>query len=974
MLFDRLLRRRPAGDRRASPTELAELALGHPDASSRLDAVRRLASLSALRGIVADSGDVQVREIAMARYRNLLCGSEQAGIRLDERLSELGEATDPRAIEQVATEAPEPELRRAAIGRTVSPAVLVSCVLHDPLAANRSAALALITDRPSLEQIARGIRKKDKVVYRETRERLRRLAEEEAVPARIEAQCAELCERIQRLGRLEQWSQDHALLEHLDSQWAELQPQASPQWRDLYAQERTRFLEAFEAHRDAAQAEIAAREARAAARGTREALIEQARGLAAIETERELASAREQLAAQWAELALLPPADEAPYAKRFTAALSAIDHRLADLGERRRTARRLTQLIAAAGRLLDESHPLEAARVRELIAQGREMADALGDEALARDYSSRADALRKRLESQGQRARERLAQLPDSLTALEAALDAGELKQADPLRQSIEAGLGLIQSSGLTGTDPESVRARFRALAPRLKELQQWRRWGADQHREALCEAMEGLCADPMPLPAVAERLHVLQMDWKQLDQSGSPGNRALWERFHAAAESVYERVRPVLDAEAAERQANREAREQLCAQVEGFVEQVDWTRVDWKRVQRAAREMHQGWRAIGPCEARYQRALGRRFHRAMTRLEGRIDEERARNRALREGLIERARALADAPDVGAAIEEARTLRRDWYTTVAGRKGEENQLWRDFRSACDAVFERRASVQRAAQAELEANLAARLGLCAEAEALAAGDCAPGRLVELTQALERRWRDTEVLPVPRQAVGALSRRWREARAKIEAWRQLLESQRRSRLIDQAAAHGALCAELEHHALSAGEKSASFDAETAAARRSALPDIDDPEVSAALQARFDTALAACTDPARRDTLLKAIPENDARRRRLCLEIEIAAGVASPAESAQERLALQVSRLAGHMVAGEDDSLRDTDALMIGWHTCGPTTPDPRLDTRVAHARKALGGSPFAGPGAEPAPASPHGIGSSGGQDPC
>ncbi len=963
MLFDRLLRRRPATDRRASPSELAELALSHPDPSTRLDAVRRLASLPSLRAIVADSGDVQVREIAMARYRNLLCGSEQAGIDLQARLAELTDASDPRAIEQAATEASEPELRRLAIERVDSPAVLVACVLHDPLAANRAAALALIHDKASLEQIARGIRKKDKGVYRETRERLRRLAEEEAIPARVESQCAELCERIQRLGRLEQWSQDHAMLEHLDAQWAELEPQAPPHWQGLYAEERARFLAAFETHRESVQAGIAAREARAEARAAWEALIERARGLAALETERELAAARAQIAADRDGLAPLPPPEEASYSRRLSEALADLDHRLSALGEHRRTAGRLAKLISTADRLLGESQHLDAGRVRELIAQGRGMAETLGDPGPAEGWQERTAALAKRLETQERRAQERLAQLPEGLTALETALESGELKHADPLHQSIEAGLALIRASGLAGAEVEALRARFRALAPRIKELQHWRRWGADQHREALCEAMERLREDEMPLPAVAERLHVLQMDWKQLDQSGSPGNRALWQRFHTAAEAVYERVRPVLDAEAAERETNRAAREQLCGQIEGFIEQVDWSRVDWKRVQRAAREMHQGWRAIGPCEARHQRSLGRRFHRAMTRLDAQIDAERTHNRAFREGLIEQARALVDGPDIGAAIEEARALQRDWHTTVAGRKGEENQLWRDFRAACDAVFERRASVQRAAHAELETNLETRQGLCAEAEALAVSDHPPERLTALTQALERRWRETEGLAIPRQAAGTLVRRWRTARAGIDDRRQALHSQLRRRLIDQVAAHGAQCARLEQAALWPDETATPYAPEAATETAAALPVIDDPRIAARLAARLEAAQAALVDPALRDDLRGAVPGNDARRRQLCLEIEVAAGVESPRELAQERMALQVSRLAGHMVAGEDDSLRDTDTLMIEWHLCGPATPSPDLEARVTRALGVL--APEARPSAPAeAPATPVG----------
>ncbi len=72
------------------------------DLAIRYDAVRRLASLPHLRELLTAEGDLGLREIAFARYRNLLAGTDQAHVPLADRLTECGLVADPRVLEHLA--------------------------------------------------------------------------------------------------------------------------------------------------------------------------------------------------------------------------------------------------------------------------------------------------------------------------------------------------------------------------------------------------------------------------------------------------------------------------------------------------------------------------------------------------------------------------------------------------------------------------------------------------------------------------------------------------------------------------------------------------------------------------------------------------------------------------------------------------------------------------------------------------------
>ncbi|HYN79520.1 MAG TPA: DUF349 domain-containing protein [Lamprocystis sp. (in: g-proteobacteria)] len=922
------------------------LARDHADRAVRLDAVRRLASPVHLRDLLATDGDLDLREIAFARYRNLLSGADQADLTLELRLTEITQVQDPRTLEHLAREGQEPEVRRAAIDRIGSQAVLVDCASHDPLSANRAAAAARIEERPGLEQVARAIAKKDKAVYRTVREKLRLIAARDEEPKRIRAQCADLCERAERLGHLQQWTQDRALLDHLDRQWAELAPQADAEWVDRYAAARDRFMTALDAHRAANAAQVAAQEARLAQRAQREALIAAAAGLAAQDADGQDRTAWEHLAAEWKALEALPDGEQRDQDQRFNRFLQAAEAAHQAQAEQHRQRDRLRKIVVKAERLLADAKALDLTQTQTLITQGRALAAGLPaakSVAETAAFADVADRLEARLQTQSRQAEHRLAEFPARVDELEALIEAGELKKADPLHQRLQAALDLIQSSGIAKDATQAQTDRLRALSPRVRDLQHWRRWGADQHREALCAAMETLRDQDLPLAAVAERLHVLRTDWKELDQSGSPGNQALWGRFHQAGEAVHERVRPLLERDAAERDANRTAREQVCGQLDDFLAQIDWERVDWRRVMRAEREVRQAWSLIGPCEARERHRLDRRFHRAIQALDQRIEDERARNQAFKQGLIERVQALAAQEDLDAAIEETKTLQRQWQTTVPARQRDENRLWQAFRAAADLVFERRSAQHQAQRGELLANLAAREALCTEALALAATEEDPRRLAAGLRDLEQRWRDGESAPLPRQATAALNHRWQQAREQLTERRAQREAAAQHGALDLLIRRAELCESLEQGLLDPPTESMSA---TAAQQAWAeVPAAPDKGLQDALDTRWRAALDAAADPARLAEWQAQCAVNGARRVRLCLELEVAAGVESPARLAQERLKLQVGRLAERMSEGEGDNLRGATDLLLAWYLCGPAPRDADLTARVERVRQAL-----------------------------
>jgi len=948
MIFKRLLgRKRERTPAPKDQDDVIRIVRGEQEATIRREACRQIKRLPELRDLASSDADTGVRAIALARYRDLVLGRGDDAPALKERLDEIAALQDQRILEQLAIDAREAEARVAAISKIANPDVLANCALNDALAANRSAAVELLDDKQALEQVVKNIGKKDKRVYRTARQKLKEIVEREALPQRIRVQCVELIEKLEHLGRFSHWVQDRAMLDLLERQWAEVEPEVDPEYKARFQDLRNRFLSAYDAYRGEHAAQIAAEEARESLRAQRRALIEELQSIASLQDEAKISEELQQITMRWNGLASLPEKEQETMERVF-AELHAKAHvhldNLAAIGKR---SRRMRELLQRAETALKHTEPLDHKKVRGLIDEAKPLLDAKGaDKSVTARFSPVREALEGRLRKQKKHADERLARLPGKLAELTRAVDNGSLKEAEALCKSVAASVELIELSGFPRKSYAEVEARFKSLSPRVRDLQKWRRWGTDQTRQELCATMEGLIASDVSLEPLALRMRELQRQWKSLDKSGSPINHPLWERFQTASERVYERCKPYLDQQAVEREANRKQREQLCRELEEFLDEVDWERMDWKKMARAEREMRQAWSAAGPTEGRHRKALENRFRGALKRLDTHLAQERSRNQALKQGLIARVEALVEEPDLGHAIDETKRLQREWHTSVPARQKDEHRLWQRFRAACDAVFARRQARQEALAIEISANLKHREDLCLEAENLALSDAGADGLTSALRELDKRWRDSGTIPVRRHAQGELAKRWREAKVTAERRRnERLEEQRRKGL-DLLAKQAAVCERIERSLeTQSGTESVLASAET---DWQALPKQHNPDLQAAIERRFDRAMDAIKgDGGKRDVLRAALAADGERRAELCLQLEILAQVDSPPEFTQTRLEYQVTRLAGHMREGEKDPLDAAAPLLQEWYLRGPAPASAAaaLEQRFLRALRAI-----------------------------
>ncbi|MEX2474421.1 DUF349 domain-containing protein [Marinobacter sp.] len=302
--------------------------------------------------------------------------------------------------------------------------------------------------------------------------------------------------------------------------------------------------------------------------------------------------------------------------------------------------------------------------------------------------------------------------LQSTLEKLNEALEAQQLKESRQLFKQAQQ-----QFKALNHRHGKPLQARLQLLGGQLRELADWQGFATEPKQIALCEQMEYLAAQPMDPEAKSERIRELQNEWRGL---GGSSDRTLWTRFKAASDQAYEPCKAYFSAKSGLKQANLETRKVICDELAVFIENADWAQIDWKSAERIHQTARQEWKAAWPIEFRDNRGVQKRFDDLLKQLEERLNVERHKNEALKQGIVDRAWELVSHEPLSEAMDQAKALQTEWTHIGITRHREDRKLWQAFRQACDDIFARRDAhkiEQQQASQEADARVETVLSEC-----------------------------------------------------------------------------------------------------------------------------------------------------------------------------------------------------------------------------------------------------------------
>lgn len=894
--------------------ERMRAALESSDPVRRRAVLARIDDPTVLQRLSREDDDAGVRDAAQTRLCKLIEGGEDdASLPLEARHRALAAVLSPQLAERFAVGATEPTLRIAALQGVECEAFCAERAVTDPVARVREAALARVNDPQYLADIARRARKRDKQISRNARDRWQRLMAEQQRQQAIE----DICVALDALEWDGETGRNAARFAQLEQSWQAVAGMASPEQQARYRQAHERFQAQL-------RASAAQRRSRAQLCQQLDELVAQLQAAAEPTPETDTAiRLLPELEAAWAALEPADDPENRRLQRHFDEQRAAVTAREQSLRQHARQCDQRRRVIARGEALLRRAGQLASADLQRFEADWQQLPTLPGSTMaeLQGRYAQTRHALHERLAAQVEARSVEQAALDTVLEQLEHTLTTGELQQAIDLQN--RAQQLLAENIGLDRRQMDDFRQRLQSCAPRIAQLRDWRRWGTNRSRESLIDEVEQLGQRELEPSALAEQVQQARRHWQSMDQTGGMAPRPLRRRFEQACERAYQPVRAWREAQSEQRRRNLAARQSLCEQIEQRLTVLetpdgDDTAVDWRELSRFEQQLQQQWRQAGPVERRQHKAVERRFREAMNRLQARLQPVLEQDLQRRRQLIEQARSLADVEDSRAAVETVKRLQTEWQPRVLASRRREQALWKQFRTACDAVFANREAQRNAQRAEHKTGREQREALLNALEELTT------RLdsIELGQADERfaalcaEWEGLETTVKTRSRDGRqrfdeCCRAFEQARNRIDRHHMLA----RLRQL-QARAEPCMRAEqLAEHWLARGTQPDTTELERLQADRMNGEPLDDADLEALFQHRFEQAMQALREPPAVDSAyLRTLRTGLDMQQQRCLQLEVLLGLESPPEFARDRLQFRVAQLSESLGEREQSATLD------------------------------------------------------------
>ena len=357
-------------------------------------------------------------------------------------------------------------------------------------------------------------------------------------------------------------------------------------------------------------------------------------------------------------------------------------------------------------------------------------------------------------------------------------------KEADAIKSAFYKKL--IKAKSEAGIDPESaeenpftgIEEAFKAYYNAFKKEKAEYNKAQEAERErnlalkqAVIEDLKQLLEKQEDVKVTFPEFRSIQDRWKAVGPVPVQNFRNLNETYQLYVEQFYDMVNINRELRDLDFKKNLEAKTAFCEEAEALAQ-----RSDVVEAFRELQKLHEQWKDYGPVEKQYRESIWERFKAAtavinrnyQAHFEG-LKEQQEANLVAKTALCEKAEAIAaaemaNANEWNAATKTLEEIQKEWRSIGFASKKDNQKIYDRFRAACDAFFARKKEFYAGFKESINENLARKLAICEQAEALKDSTDWKATADTLID-LQKQWK--EIGAVPRQKSDALWKRFRAA---------------------------------------------------------------------------------------------------------------------------------------------------------------------------------------------------------------
>lgn len=878
--------RREAIESISEEATLLEIIAAEKDETVLKTAINQLSNTETLLKLHKDNLDIPTGASCKQRLTELIQSNPES-IVFSTPLAAFLSNTEPALGQLIADKNSDDRFALFDDCKALPSSTLIAQCAEAPTSVMRQNAANALTQEDDIKAAIKTAAHKDKNVSHILREKLAAIRSSQEKHASIDA----LSNSLLKIGNGEDdWQHDQARLDKQISKWDALKSEADTQQEKVWQEALNNCQEKLADKKLEADKLVPVIESKDALISELESFDRHYRRDNASFVQSHAAKLLQKLdesVEQWQALPALIAHKEEDYNNRFHSALKKHKAVLGGIAKDAQKSEAFKTIIKHA-KSLSKRKAIKAKDIDKLEPRWNELPvadDAATSASLNSEFKQLLEKLRTKYQQQKEAAEISVTKMQQWLDDMDTAMSEDQTKAASKIYQKIEQELRSAKSMATSGV--KSIEKRLNKHKPKLKELEGWRHWGTDKAREGLIKDAQALAKADIDIKERTKKLKDLRDEWKKLSKVDPISGQRLWKRFDAACTEAHQPIKKARADENAERAKNLEKRKELCVTLEKLETDTDWSTPNWRDIDKTIGQLRNKWRSAGGVQRKKWEKINDRFFAAIKALDLHLDDERRRSINQRNALIEKVEAASELEDVREAINIAKQAQREWTPTVLAKRSEEQKMWKRFRAAVDALFEKDKKVRHEKNAE------------------------SNKLLD-----EKKSIVNQLDKISKLEGTALSKSQGEVGKLKSAWQELLMQ---GNGFDKRAAgvekkYRAICKQLERNLKN----------QAANAEATQLGDF--------LDGKWE-GKAATAD---QDTLQTAL-----------LELEIILEVESPADQAKARLQLQVERMADSMSGGDFGKSKEIYRLCekVGQQVKAGATLDD-LATRVAALKPQIG----------------------------
>jgi hypothetical protein len=271
-----------------------------------------------------------------------------------------------------------------------------------------------------------------------------------------------------------------------------------------------------------------------------------------------------------------------------------------------------------------------------------------------------------------------------------------------------------------------------------------------------LCEKTEELLMEPSAVNAF-RILQEYHNHWREIGPVPHESKNDIWERFKEATAKINKRHHEFFETQKDSQRKNLEAKIALCEKVEEINLQEIKAFREFEGLSDEIVKLQKMWRTIGFAPKKYNNKIYQRFREACDAF---FEKKRAFYSENKESQLEnlqkktelciQAESLMESSDWKSTTDALIKLQKEWKEVGPVPRKQSEKIWKRFRKACDAFFERKSSHFSEVDTSYEDNLNAKKALISELENFD-NELGVKDAFEKLKDIQRRW--TEIGYVP-----------------------------------------------------------------------------------------------------------------------------------------------------------------------------------------------------------------------------